>query len=164
MARSRRRDPKAIAFWRYEQIEPALAAPPHEARGRVVRELARAPVVWPAGLTRRISLATLYRWIALYVSLGLAALRPRRRKDHGTSKPVLPDDVVARAFALLVDDPEMTFTLQRRVLEADPERDLTGTSKTGLPATDHADPLPECCRKPVRRSRGCCRTAELRGI
>lgn len=126
MPRSRRRDPKAIAFWRYEQIEPALAAPPHEARGRVVRELARAPVVWPSGQTRRISLATLYRWIALYVSLGLAALRPKRRKDHGTTRPVLPKDVVAKAFALLADDPEMTFTLLRRVLEVDPELDLTG--------------------------------------
>lgn len=119
--RPRRRDPKAIAFWRYEQIEPALVARTHDARGPIVRELARVPVVWPSGHTRRVSLATLYRWVALFLHCGLAALRPKRRTDHGSTRPVLPADVVRRAYALLADDPELSFTLLRAVLYADPD-------------------------------------------
>ena len=125
-ARSRRRSPKAVALWRYEQIEPALAERTREARGPLLRSLARVPVLWLSGAMRRVSLATLYRWVAAYLRAGLEALRPRRRKDAGSTKSVLPADVVQAAYALWADDPEISFTLLRALLSADPDLDLAG--------------------------------------
>lgn len=125
-SRSPRRRAKAVALWRYEQIEPALAVRAREARGALLRALARVPIVWLSGLTRRISLATLYRWLAAYVRGGLEALRPKRRKDAGRTKAVLPADVVRAAYVILADDPEVSFTLLKALLYADPELDLRG--------------------------------------
>lgn len=125
-SRSPRQGPKAVALWRYEQIEPALAVRTREARGALLRSLARVPVLWLSGMTRRISLATLYRWLAAYVRAGLEALRPKRRKDAGRTKAVLPADVVQRAYAILAEDPEISFTLLRALLYADPDLDLEG--------------------------------------
>jgi transposase InsO family protein len=127
-SRSRHRQPKAVALWRYEQIEPALAVRTREARGALLRGLARVPVLWLSGVVRRISLATLYRWLAAYVRGGLEGLRPKRRNDAGRTKAVLPAEVVQRAYALLADDPEISFTLLRALLYADSDLDLKGRS------------------------------------
>jgi putative transposase len=116
--------PKAVALWRYERIEEPLGVRSPDVRGPIVRALSRTPVVWPSGVTRRISLATLYRWIALYVVGGLIALRPARRKDAGKPKAKLPADVVEKAFALLGDDPDLSFTFLLALLKADPDLDL----------------------------------------
>ncbi len=125
MGRARRpRDPKAIALWRYQQIEDALAQTSREARGPILRELSRLEVLWPSGETHPVSLATLYRWVDIYREKGLAGLRPKRRKDKGSTRCPLPDDVVRKAFALLADDEQMSFTLLLVVLYADPELDL----------------------------------------
>ncbi|MGZ6078796.1 MAG: hypothetical protein ACXWK6_13410 [Myxococcaceae bacterium] len=116
----RRLHPKAIAEWRHAQIEEALATPSSDVRGAVVRAQSRAPVVWPNGRTKRVSLATLYRWIALFLGSGLAALRPARRKDAGKPRAKLPADVVRKAFSLLADDPEISYTFLLALLRADP--------------------------------------------
>jgi len=111
----------AIAVWRYEQITDALAIPSADIRGSALRALAKAPVVWPNGQMKRISLATLYRWIKLFNAGGLDALRPVRRKDSGKVRRPLPRDVLRKAMSLLADDPEMTFTFLLALLRADPE-------------------------------------------
>jgi putative transposase len=120
MARHRQQTSKSIALWRYEQIGDALGVRSREVRSRILREVARSPVVWPGGGTRAVSLATLYRWLAQYSRGGLDALRPATRGDKGKPRACLPKAVVDRAFALWAEDPEITFTLLIALLYADP--------------------------------------------
>ena len=116
-----RRNPKAIAHWRHAQIEDALATPTSDVRGPVVRAQAKPPVVWPNGRTKPISLATLYRWVALFREGGLAALRPVRRKDAGRPRAKLPADVLRKAVSLFAGDPEIFYTFLLALLRADPQ-------------------------------------------
>jgi transposase InsO family protein len=119
MGQRKRPASKAIAFWRYEQIEEALDPALHrEARGKILRRLSRTPVRWPSGLTKRIALATLYRWLEGFRSGGLAALQPRRRSDRQQPRRRLPGAVVHEALRLLTEDPAMTFTFLLAVLHA----------------------------------------------
>ena len=112
-----RRNPQAIAQWRHDHIEEALATPTADVRGPVVRAQARPPVVWPNGQTKAISLATLYRWMKRFRQGGLAALRPARRKDAGKRRAKLPADVLGKAFALLAADPESPTRFWSRFCE-----------------------------------------------
>jgi transposase InsO family protein len=113
-------DAKAIAMWRYEQIEEALPVRAHDVRGPLLRRRSEAPVTWPFGHTRPISLATLYRWIEHYEDGGLVALQPAVRKDRGKKRARVPKDVVEKAFALWADDPDLSFTMLEALLHADP--------------------------------------------
>lgn len=124
MARSKRVDPKTIALWRYEQIEEALATRSRELRGPLLRDLSRIEVVWPSGESRRVSLATRYRWIHHYERGGLAVLRPTARKDKGKKKARVPSDVIKRACELWASDDGLTFTMLRALLFADAELGL----------------------------------------
>src|SRR5258705_11032223 len=105
-------DPQAIAQRRYDQIVEALGAMAHDVRGEVIARISAIPTRWPSGPPRRISRATLYRWLECYAKHGLPGLRPRRRKDRGTHRAALPQDFVAREGELLVDDPELSLTLR----------------------------------------------------
>ena len=117
----------------------------HDVRGEVIARLSSVPVRWPGGTSRAISRATLYRWLELYGKGGLAALRPRRRKDLGTKRARLPKDVVARAREILIDDPEISFTLLVALLAADLKLRLRArgifVSKSTLQRRLAADPL-----------------------
>jgi transposase InsO family protein len=138
-------DPQAIAQWRYDQIVEVLGEMAHDVRGEIVARISAVPVRWPRGPTRRISRATLYRWIEHYRRGGLAALRPRRRKDRGKPRARLPKDVVATARAILVEDPEISFTLLIALLAADAKLRLRARgisiSKSTLQRRLAADPL-----------------------
>lgn len=116
-----------------------------EVRGPIVARISAVPVRRPSGATGRISRATIYRWIALYERGGLAALRPRRRKDRGKPRARLPKDVVARARAILLEDPELSFTLLVALLAADPKLRLRArgivVAKSTLQRRLAADPL-----------------------
>ena len=140
-----RLDPRAIAQWRYDQIVEALGKLAHDVRGEIVARISAVPMRWPSGATRRISRATLYRWIQGYERGGLAALRPRRRKDRGKPRARLPKEVVARARAILVDDPDISFTLLAALLAADPTLKLRTrgirVSRSTLQRRLAADPL-----------------------
>ena len=119
MGEKRRPAPKEIAFWRYEQIEEALAPGLHrEARGLILRRMSRTPVRWPSGVTQRISIATLYRWIEFHGQGGLEALQPQPRKDRQQPRRELPEEVVAEAVRLLSADPGMSLTFLLEVLDA----------------------------------------------
>ena len=116
---SKNPDPKAIALWRYEQIEEALDERLHnDARGRILRRMSKTPVRWPSGVTKKISLATLYRWVDRYRRAGLEALLPKVRADRGSIQKPLDEDVVDEALRLLTKDPEASFTFLIGVLEA----------------------------------------------
>lgn len=116
-----------------------------DVRGEVIARLSSVPVRWPGGASRAISRATLYRWLERYDQGGLAALRPRRRKDRGRKRARLPKDVVARAREILVADPEISFTLLAALLAADPKLRLrarrVSLSKSTLQRRLAADPL-----------------------
>lgn len=117
-----RRGPSAkkIALWRYEIVEAALDPTlTREQRGKLLRRVSRTPVRWPNGSDRRVSAATLYRWIAAYKAGGLDALRPKRRRDRGRRRAPLPDEVVESALRELQDDPEQPWDFLLAVLEAD---------------------------------------------
>lgn len=113
-------DPKAIALWRYELIEEALPRGlTRRERGKILRRVSKSPVRWPTGSTRRVSLATLYRWLQAYQAHGLRGLRPRPRKDRGKPRRRLPAEVVTSALRHLEEDPEQPLTFLLAVLRAE---------------------------------------------
>lgn len=113
-------DPKAIALWRYELIQEALPQGlTRRERGKILRRISRSPVRWPTGATRRVSLATLYRWLQAYQARGLRGLRPKARKDKGKPRRRLPAEVVASALRHLEEDPEQPLTFLLAVLRAE---------------------------------------------
>lgn len=116
---ARKPAPKEIAFWRYEQIEEALDENLHPlARGKILGQIAKTPLVWPSGKTKRISLATLYRWLECYQKGGLEALQPKPRCDRGKSRSQFPDEVVCEALSLLTEDPGASYNFLLAVLKA----------------------------------------------
>jgi len=137
-------DAQTIARWRYDQIVEALGDMAHDVRGEIIARISAAPVRWPRGASRPISAATLYRWIERYRHGGLVALRPRRRKDRGKLRARLPEDVVARARAILEEDPEISYTLLSVLLTADAKLRLRARgivlSKSTLQRRLAADP------------------------
>jgi hypothetical protein len=73
-----------LALWKWRLIQPALACPKHSsARGEHLRQLARAAHARPDGRRRRVSLDSLYTWVAHYERAGLTALMRRPRRDAG---------------------------------------------------------------------------------
>ncbi len=124
--RRRRTDPKAIARWRYDQIEEALGVLRRDVRGPLLRDISRDAVLWPSGKTEPVSLATLYRWVEIYENEGLEGLRPKPRHDKGSTRTALPDDVLCKAYSLFANDPEISFSLLLVLLHVDPELDLVG--------------------------------------
>lgn len=111
--------PQEVALWRHQQIEDALGDDLSASeRGPILRRISRALVRWPSGDTRRISLASLYRWLKAYASRGIEALCPRRRRDRGRRRRKLPDAVISGALRLLSADPGATLTFLLGVLEA----------------------------------------------
>ena len=92
------RDPaEALALWRYhliaEALDPRLGG---RERGLLVRRIAAAEHVTPAGEPRQVSRNTLDRWIRKYRAEGLAGLRDRPRSDQGSARlnPALLDEAI----------------------------------------------------------------------
>lgn len=84
--------------------------------------ICRQPVVLPNGERRRISRASVYRWIHAYEKKGgLLALEPRPRSDRGKARAPLPELVVAKALAFLAEDDEIPLPLLISILSKDPE-------------------------------------------
>lgn len=110
---------RAIAFWRYQQIEDALAEPlSRRERARRLAAKSCTPVCWPSGETRRVSLPSLYRWLSAYRRRGLEGLQPVPRRDRGRQRQRLPEAVIAEALRLLTEDPGLSLTLLIEVLRA----------------------------------------------
>lgn len=152
MAERKRPEAKEIAFWRYEQIQEALDPALHrEARGKILHQISRTPVRWPSGVTKRIALATLYRWVEDYRSGGLEALQPRRRKDRHQVRRRLPGEVIQEALRLLTKDPAMTFTFLLAVLKAKFEK--IDISRSTLQRRLAADPAYVRLKRAKKRTR-----------
>jgi putative transposase len=100
-------------MWRWgvirDAIDPELTA---KQRGRVVRGLAGRPHPGPNGGTVTVSRETVDRWIRVWRSGGLMALRPSGRQ----SAPRTPQEVLDLAAALKTERPERTAAQVRRVM------------------------------------------------
>ncbi|MFJ3368168.1 Mu transposase C-terminal domain-containing protein [Pseudomonas sp. NPDC086251] len=73
-----------LALWKWRLIQPALAYPKHSnARGEQLRILSGGDHQTPDGRRRRVSLDSLYHWVAHYEGAGLTALMRRPRRDAG---------------------------------------------------------------------------------
>jgi len=87
-----------------------------------VARICRGPVVLLTGERRRISRASVYRWLRAYEKKGgLLALEPQPRRDRGRAKAPLPELVVEKALAFLVEDDEIPLPLLISVLSKDSE-------------------------------------------
>jgi len=87
-----------------------------------VARTCQRPVDLPTGERRRISRASVYRWIRAYEKEGgLKALEPRRRSDRGKPRAPLPELVVTKALGFLTDDAEISLPFLIAVLTKDPE-------------------------------------------
>ena len=96
--------PLAIAGFRYHLIAAALEA---EGEGVVaeLQEVAATPHWNPDHREVRVSMATLWRWLALYRQGGFLALQPRPRKDKGTLR-AFPQAILDHAVKLRQEGPK----------------------------------------------------------
>jgi len=106
---------RAIGLFRYQLIreaaDPELSP---KARGRLVRQIAAAEHLDPAGRAVRISRDTLDRWIRAWRVGGFDALVPSPRQ----SSPRLPTEIIEMAVALKRENPQRTAAQVRRILRA----------------------------------------------
>jgi transposase InsO family protein len=115
----KRLDPKEIAFWRYQRIEKILDEDlVASLRAKLMDDICKTPVLWPSGVTKPVTIATLYRWRKAYLAGGLQALYPKPRKDRGQPRRPLAEIVVQEALLQLIEDPQMPLTFLVAVLEA----------------------------------------------
>jgi putative transposase len=79
-----------IASFRYRIIADAAEADGQGVTAAIERAAERE-YIDPQGHKVKISARTLWRWLNAYQSDGLAALKPKRRKDAGSLRAFLPD-------------------------------------------------------------------------
>jgi putative transposase len=95
--------PLAIAAFRYHLIAAALESE-GEGVSAELQEVASMSHRDPDGREVRVSLATLWRWLARHRDQGFQALQPRPRRDKGTLR-AFPRMVLDRAVALRKEGP-----------------------------------------------------------
>lgn len=93
-----------IAAFRHRLIAAALEAE-GEGVAAALREAASRPHRNPEDKEVRVSLATLWAWLAAYRQGGLLALRPQPRKDKGMLK-AFPRTVLEMALRLRQENPQ----------------------------------------------------------
>ena len=78
---------RELALWKWRVIQSALTYPKHSAaRGEQLRHLSHSSHQTPDGRRRRVSLDTLYSWVARYEDQGLTALMRNPRCDVGSKR------------------------------------------------------------------------------
>lgn len=155
----RQPNPKQIALWRYNVIEPLLV--PHLSRhqiSRLVVQISRTPLRWPDRSDRRPGRATLYRWVRAYRKKGFDGLKPRPRRDRGRRKAKLPETVVESALEALQKDPLQPWTFLCAILAAGYEAVKIARSTLYRRVTAHPDYRPIALvrresKQPRRRTR-----------
>jgi transposase InsO family protein len=117
-----RKAARELALWRLGLIEPALAVQKGPERRKAVDRIARTWVKLPTGERKRVSRATLYRWIGAFEEKrSPSALEPRPRSDKGKTRARIPALVLNRALLYLARDPGITLPLLIDVISKDPE-------------------------------------------
>ena len=111
-ATRRRDDDRAlqVALFRYGVVAPLVERGP-DARGvaALVEEVAGREHDLPGAGPLRVSPRTVYGWLSAFRRGGVEALRPRVRKDEGTSR-VLEEAVLERAVRLRKEQRKRTTT------------------------------------------------------
>jgi len=112
-----KKDPLYVALWRFNQISVFLdkRLTPGE-RARMIEEASRIPVIWPNGDQGPVPKSTLYRWLQAYQQNPvIESLKPKSRKPP-QRQPVIPDQWVDYALALLEQEPKRSlFILRDRI-------------------------------------------------
>lgn len=143
-----------VAQWRYAQIEEASQATSRQARAQLLRRQSSRRVEWPSGLWRRVSLATLYRWMTLWRKGGLLALKSKARKGRPIpSSRRLDPRIFQVALRIWSEDPEMTLTFLVAQLMADPELRLKERGVRVSRTTLHRRLMAEELYRYLRRQR-----------
>lgn len=96
-----------VALLRYGVVAAILGRDDGRGVVALVREAARREHHLPGRGPFRVSERTVYAWMAAYRRGGVEALRPRARRDRGTSRHV-PEHVLARAVRLRQEQPRRT--------------------------------------------------------
>ncbi len=96
--------PLAIAAFRHRLIAAALESD-GEGVGAALREAAERPHRNPEGEEVRVSLSTLWAWLAACRQGGLLALRPKPRQDRGTLR-AFPKAILDEAIRLRREIPK----------------------------------------------------------
>jgi transposase InsO family protein len=155
----RQPNPKQIALWRFNVIEPLLD--PDLSRhqvSRLVIQISRTPLRWPDQSDHRPGRATLYRWVRAYRKKGFDGLRPRPRRDRGRKKAKLPETIVEVALEALQKDPLQPWTFLCVLLAAEYESVKIARSTLYRRVTAHPDYGPialarRASKQPHRRTR-----------
>lgn len=106
---------RKVATWRYERIGPLLDDRLTDAERRsLLAQMTQEPVAWPRtneeeaegreATVRRISAASLNRWVDAFKKGGLDALAPQQRSDKGVARQDR-SEVVTFAITLLSEEP-----------------------------------------------------------
>ncbi|MBI2337485.1 MAG: transposase [Deltaproteobacteria bacterium] len=74
-----------IAYFRYQCITPLLEAERGDLHCLMEKIVGTTPIA-PNGHVYRLSRATLFRWLAQYRQSGIDGLRPKARRDRGSSR------------------------------------------------------------------------------
>lgn len=95
-----------LALFRYGVIAPLVERERYEPgeRSRLLGEIAAATHYLPGKGPVRVSVRTIYAWLARWGAGGIEALRPHRRRDAGTRR-VLRGEVLERAIRLRKEQP-----------------------------------------------------------
>jgi putative transposase len=97
-------DPLEIAAFRHRLLAAAIEAE-GDGVAAALREAAATPHRHPDGREVRVSLSTLWSWLAAHRRGGLLALQPNRRKDRATLR-AFPEAILAYAVRLRRENPE----------------------------------------------------------
>lgn len=97
-----------IAYFRYQCIIPLLEAERGDLH-RLMEQVVGTTPIAPNGHIYRLSRATLFRWLAQYRQSGIDGLRPKARKDRGSSRKM--DGELAQALlGLKKQKPRLTVS------------------------------------------------------
>jgi len=119
-------DREAVANFRFGLIAPLVTRQLDKGeRQKILAELAKQVYLTPLGECKKVSIRTLERYVAAYLTEGLEGLFPKQRSDS-TGCRAIPSDLLAKAVALKLESPSRSVNQIIRILE------LTGAVKEGF--------------------------------
>jgi transposase InsO family protein len=95
-----------IALFRYQVIAPLVNTPRGEVRAEM-NKIIGTTLTGPHGKVYRLGRATILRWLALFRTRGIEALKPRTRGDRGVSRK-MDGDTAQALMALKQEKPRLT--------------------------------------------------------
>lgn len=97
-----------MAYFRYQCIQPLLEVERGELHLALAKIVGARPIA-PNGRHYTLSRATLMRWLSCYRERGIDGLRPKARRDRGSSRK-LDGETAQALLALKKEKPRLTVT------------------------------------------------------